>query len=136
MQRDDDARAEDIDRFEGKTQEGVFCCSFYAGPHGSAAFGTVGARAGDIYKGCGEVSLDHCFSGGERDVVGGAAIAFFCHSGGGDTEAEEARVANGHFAGDRREVEEIRVHDFAEFFVTLAGGAAHDGENAFDCGVV
>ncbi|WP_433984552.1 hypothetical protein RBB78_07365 [Tunturiibacter empetritectus] len=61
--------------------------------------------------------------------MGDVGVLRLGHAGRGDAETEEAGVVAGEVGFDGGVVEEICVHEFAEFGVMLAGWAAADGED-------
>lgn len=131
----DESRTKHVSGPERKFEEVVFGFAFDAGPHDAAAFGRVGAGAGDVNERHVGVESGECGGGGEGEVVGEVGVFRFVHAGGGDAEREEAGVEAGELGLDGGVVEEVGVDEFAELGIVLAGGRAHDGENLLHVGV-
>ena len=71
----------------------------------------------------------------EGETISDALVLFLGYADRGHAQTEEARVEAGELVFDGREVKEIVVQKFAELGVLLAGGAASDGDHAFDIGI-
>jgi hypothetical protein len=62
-------------------------------------------------------------------------VALLVHADRRNAEAEEAGVVVSELRFDRRKIEEIVMHDFAQLGMLLSGRAAPDRKHAFNAGI-
>src|SRR5262249_4870436 len=92
MERKNRADSKHIGGFERKSKKRVFGLTFYASPHGAAAFRAVRASPGDIDKCHLWIETGEEFCDCQRQVISYAAIFVLGHSRRGNAQAEEAGI--------------------------------------------
>jgi hypothetical protein len=81
VQRLDKSGAKHIGGAEGEFEDVVFGPAFDPSPHDAAAFGRVGAGAGDVDEGHLRIEFREGGGGGEGEVVGEVGVLCLVHSG-------------------------------------------------------
>ncbi len=108
----DEAGAEGEHIFKRQLHQVVFGFAFYAGPHGAAFLGAVGAGAGYIDERHAGVVPNQRSSHMQREGVRYLGVVGFLHTDRRYTQAEEAGVVSLELVFYGRQVIEITVNNF------------------------